>query len=174
MKSLIVYLFGFLIIGMSFFSCDKIDELTEVDFEATYDAELDVQAYSRGIDGTFYAYATIDPSSNSDFHKNKDKIKNIEILSVSGTMLTLNTDFTLNAALSIYSDKYEAYWSYSEFPVSVGTTLTLGNEDGQWSTVKSIANEKAPYHVSISGNTDKDDLVFTLRVTIKYKVTASN
>lgn len=153
-------------------SCDKAEELTEVDFEATYDADLEVDASSRDINGDFYAFASIDPTSDDDFRKYKDKIKNIEIISVSGQMLYLNKNFNLNASLSVASVTKEAYWSFNSFPVSQGTTLTLGNENGQWSTVKSIANEKAPYTVSISGNTDEDNLSFTIKVTIKYKVTA--
>ncbi len=174
MKNLLSLLCCLLIGGIFIFSCDKIDELTEVDFKATYDADLEVESYSRDANGDFYAFATINPSSNQDFHKNKDKIKEINILSVSGEVLSLNKDFKLNANLSIYSDNYTADWSESEFPMYVGAVLTLGNENKQWDNVRNIANEKAPYHVSISGNTSEDDLSFTLRVTIKYKIKAKN
>ncbi len=163
-----IYLFVFLIVGvMSATSCSKL----ETEFEASYDADLEVYT-ARDMDGAFSAYATINPDDNSDFRKNKDKIKNIDIISVSGKVIETNKSFLLSAILSVYSDKNSTGWTVSGLPVSVGTVLTLGNEDGQWDIIKQIANEKKTYHVSLIGNTSEDDISLTVRVTIKYRVTA--
>ena len=167
MKKLI-YLFGSLLLGavLLITSCSKLD----TEFEATYDADLEVSG--RDMNGEFSAYATIDPADNADFDKNSDKIKNIDIISVSGQVIYISQDVILNAQLSVYSDTRSTKWSFSSFPVTTGSVLTLGNESGQWDTVKQIANEKNIYHVSLVGNTDQDDVSFTVRVTIKYRVTA--
>ncbi len=119
----VIYLLGSLILSAFLItsSCSKVEELTDVDFEATYDAELEVETTSRGMDGDFSSFATIDPTSNSNFNKYINNIKNIEIITVLGEVLYISEDISLTADLKIYSETYSAKWSLNNFPVTVGT-----------------------------------------------------
>lgn len=173
MKKLIYLFIALLFAGSFFTSCKKIDDATSVEFEATYSADLQAQTVSRNMDGSFSAYATIDPSSDSQFNKYIDKIKDIEVISVSGQVVNTSTDFLLQAAdLKIYTDKNLAEWTFEKVPVTYGTVLTLDNSGGQWDKVSKIANEKKLYHLSLTGSVDVDEVSFTLRVTINYRVKA--
>ncbi len=154
-------------------SCNKIEEATTVEFTASYDAELQLVPESRNMDGSFSAYATIDPTSDSDFNKYLNKIKDIGVISITGKAIYVDPDFIIQSAeLRIYSDNNAAKWGYLNVPVTDGTELTLGNEDGQWDTVAEIANEKKVYHVSLIGSANVDELSCTVLITIKYKVKA--
>ncbi len=173
MKKLI-FLLSMLMLTSGFYSCDKIDDVTTVEFTASYDADLQVNIGSRAVDGSFSAYATIDPTSDSEFNRYINKIKEISIQSITGKVIYTDPDFMFeHADLRIYNDIYNAEWAYTSFPVYTGTMLTMGNEAGQWDNVSKIANSKSIYHVSLVGSVNVDELSCTIRVTIKYKIKAN-
>jgi hypothetical protein len=168
------YLLGLILFfSFTFTSCDKIEDATTVDFTVSYDADLNIDVGARNEDGTFSAYASIDPTSDSEFNKYINKIKDIKVEMITGTVVSTNPNFTLlDADLRIYNDRHSAEWTYSNVPVTVGTSLSLGNEKGQWDTVSQIALDKHVYNLSLIGTVDVDDLNCKIVITITYKITA--
>jgi hypothetical protein len=173
MKKLVL-LFSVLMLMAGFSSCNKIEEATTVEFTASYDADLQIDLNSRSADGSFSAFATIDPASDSEFNKYIKNIKDISVESITGRVVYTDPEFILESAdLRIYNDSHSAEWTYSEVPIYTGTSLIMGNEEGQWDNVSKIANSKSVYNLSLIGSVNVDELSCTIRVTITYKVKAS-
>ena len=173
MKKLI-FLFSMLVLMAGFNSCNKIDEATTVEFTASYDADLQIDVNSRNTDGSFSAFATIDPTSDSEFNKYIKNIKDISVESITGWVVYTNPDFILESAdLRIYNDSYSAEWTYSDESIYTGASLVMGDEEEQWDNVSKIANSKSVYNLSLIGSVNVDELSCTVRVTITYKIKAS-
>lgn len=154
--------------------CNKIEEATDIEFEATYNADLDVVVPSGQRSATFNSKTTIDPLSDPKVAQYINKIKNYKVLMVNAEITSISEDVTLlNAKLEIYTDANNAEWNLTNLPLSQGAQLELGNENGQWDTVKQILEEKKEFTIELTGETDKGDVSFTVRVSIKAKVTAN-
>ena len=167
-------LFGLLITGMIFSGCKKIEEATEIKFDATYHADLDVNVSEAARSFTFMAQELIDPVSDPNVKKYIDKIKAYDILQVDAEVLDISKDVTLVAAdLDVYSDANKASWHLENLPLTKGAKISLDNENGQWDTVKKIFEEKTAFTVKLGGETSEGGVSFIIRVTIKTKITAN-
>ncbi len=164
-----------LVIAFGFTGCEKLKDAADVTFDANYTTDLNINvAPGRDINGTFSESATIDPTVNSDVQTYLNLIKSWEITGLTGEAMNVNNDFNLvTATFSVASADKSASWSFENLPVTEGTTLTLDNNDGQWDTINQILAEKQSFTVTFSGQTDTDDISFTLRVTIQSQVTAN-
>ena len=175
MKNVIKLASLLLLTSLIFISCNKVKSLADVNFDVTFTADLDCvvpPATLRDIDGTFNTSVVIDPTSDPDVAKYINNIKNYEILSMTGTITSISKDCNLvSATSSVYNNSSSADWAFANVPLSVGATLNFGNENGQWATVKQILMDGQQFTVSIQGETDKDDVTFTLQVEIEAKVT---
>jgi hypothetical protein len=163
---------------MSSSSCNKLAGLLDVSFNAAYSVQLDaVVPPNDGLkqtEGMFSASATIDPNSNAEFLKYANKIKDIQINSISAKVLSISKPVTIEtASISIFSGTKNTSWNFTNELINAGKILTLGNDSNQWMDVQNILNDKNVFTVFVDGKTDVDDVEFTIEVTINAKITAN-
>ncbi len=178
MKSIKTLISLVTIIILASSGCNKLENLLDVTFNAEYKANLEVIIPTALIlkqsTGMFSASKTIDPASNSEFLAYADKIKKIEITSISAKVISINKPVTLKvASIAIFSETRSTAWNFSNEAINVGKVLTLGNETNQWIITQNIFNDKNIFTIFIDGETNVEDISFTLEVTIKTKVTAN-
>lgn len=158
--------------------CEKAKDLLDIKFNADFTSDLNVvipAGTQRSLNASFFEEATIDPNSNTEFAQYANYIKDIQINGVTGTVLTINKDVTLTTAnLTVSSEgSTSAVWVFTNQPIAAGTTLTLGNENGQWDNVEAILNSQNVFTVTLSGEADQDDVQFTFEYTISTTITAN-
>jgi len=166
------------IIVMSLSSCKKLVGLLDVSFNTAYSVQLDaIVPPNNGLkqtEGMFNASATIDPNSNAEFLKYSDKIKGIQITSISAKVISISKPVNIETAnISIISETKRTSWTFTNELMSVGKILTLGNESNQWISVQDILSEKILFTILVNGQTDVDDVEFTIEVTINAIITAN-
>ena len=158
--------------------CNKLEELFDVTFNAEYSVDLNaIVPPSNDLkqsQGNFSASDTINPNSNTDFQAYAEKIKDIEITSISAKVISISKQVTIEMAnVSISSGTLNTSWNFSNEVITAGKVLTFDNESGQWNKVQDIIESLETFTVFIDGTTDVDDVEFTLEVTIKTKITAN-
>jgi len=158
--------------------CDKAKDLLDVKFDADFKTNLDIDNQaetSRNANGAFYAEATIDPKSNSDFAEYGSKIKDIEIKEVNATVTAINTETILETAVITVASggMTNAIWNFTNETLTVGKKLTLDNANGQWDNVRAMLNAQNAFTVSMAGTADQDNVKYTLLIEIKTRVTAN-
>lgn len=178
MKTLTKILFLLAFVALVTPGCEKAKDLLDVKFKADFKTDLNVDIPAgtlRSLNASFYEEATIDPNSNSDFAQYANNIKDIQINGVTAKVLAINKNVTLTSTnLTVSSTGLNSgVWTYSNLPITVGTELTLGNENGQWDNVQAILNSQNVFTVVLSGEADQDDVQFTLEVTISTTITAN-
>jgi hypothetical protein len=167
-----------LLTSLVFVSCNKVKSLADVTFDTTFTADLDCvvpPASAREIDGTFSSSAVINPASDPDVAQYLDNIIGYDILSMTGTITSISADnVTLSSSTaSVYNASNNASWQFTDVPLTVGATLNFGNENGQWSTVDQILMTGQEFTVSLEGETNEDDVTFTVQLAIETQVTAN-
>lgn len=168
------YLLAFLLLtGIVFTGCNKVKELADVTFNASYDANLNVVVPStRNV--SFETETTIDPNADEEVQKYLDKIKSFNVQSMTATVTSITKDVTLvTSDLTVFNSGKTATWHMENLPLTVGASIPLDNDDGQWDTVDQIFGDKTPFTVKLVGETDEGDVSFTLKVSITTKITAN-
>lgn len=178
MRNTIKFIALFVMAGMLFTACDKVKDLADVKFDADFSTNLDIHSVAdmKSTQGSFEASATINPLDNSDMATYANLIKEIkvneitaEVLSISDAPVMLET-----AVFEISSDGFpSAVWEFENVELNQGTILTMDNSSGQFDNMQAILDSTNVFTAEISGTTDKDDVTFTLKVTIKTTVTAN-
>ncbi len=161
--------------------CEKIKSLADVEFTADYSADIDVtiapdeKSTSKATQNyTFNESETIDPNSNPDFDTYADKIKDVEVKSVTAEVVSINKEVTLfETTLEIFSDNHSASWYFEEQVVNVGTSLSLQQDDAKLTAIEDIIDEREPFTVSVNGESSEDDVQMTIRVTVETEITAN-
>jgi hypothetical protein len=178
MKNLIKLTIGLLFASLIITGCKEAEELLYVNFPADYTTEIDISIPSSdgkiSTNGTFSESETIDPTTNSDYLKYIDNIKEVKIEEVTGEVLEISKNVLLQTGtINIKSNDHEATWQFNNVAIETGTVLTLDNNQLQWDQVSSIMLGKIPFTVSIDGQTDEDDVEFVILLSIKSDITAS-
>jgi len=158
-------------------SCNKVKDLTTVNFDADFSTNLDcvVPASSRAVVPTFSASAVINPTSDPNVNLYLNSIDGYEIQSINATVTSISQENVtlVSGDLTIQNFQSNAQWAFQNELLNVGKTFALGNENGQWNTVSSILKDGQEFTVVITGETDFADVTFTIHVDIATKVTAS-
>lgn len=168
------YLMALLLLtGIIFTGCNKVKELADVTFNATYDANLNVVVpATRNV--SFETETTIDPTADEDVAKYINNIKSFNVQSMTATITSISKDVTLvTADLTVFNSSKTAEWNMENLPLTVGASIPLGNENGQWDTVNQIFDDKTAFTVKLVGETDEGDVTFTLKVSITTQITAN-
>lgn len=176
MKNLKNLFFVLLFSSIVLTGCQEAEEILDVKFNANYETELDIVVPSgtKSTNGTFEVNEIIDPTTNSKYLEYIDKIKDVKINELSGMVLSINKNVTLESTeISIYNESHNASWVFTNEPITVGTVLTLDNTSGQWDAMENIMLDKKVFTVSAIGQTDEDDVEFTILFTLKSEVTAN-
>ncbi len=179
MKNFTKLILGFLFASVILTGCKEAEEILYVNFKADYDTSIDVNIPPTtggkiGTDGTFSVNETIDPTTNLDYSKYINNIKEVDIKEVKAEVISITKNIVLQSVnLSVTNTDNAANWSFANEPIEVGTILTLGNEQGQWTSMTNIMLGKSPFTVKIDGATDEDDVDFVVKFSLKSEVTAS-
>ena len=178
MKNLTKLFLGLLFASVILTGCKEAEEIFYVNFNADYETEFEVNippsGGKMGVDATFSVNETIDPTTNSDYLLYIDNIKEVDIKEVTGEVLLISKNVTLQStAITVSNPSHSATWTFSDEDIQVGTVLTLGNEQGQWDSMTEIMLGKVPFIVNIDGEVDDDDVDFTVLFKITSVVTAS-
>lgn len=178
MKNLTKLFLGLILTSILVTGCKEAEEILYVNFNANYETEFDVVVPSSGlkagIDGTFTVNETIDPTTNSDYLLYIDNIREVDITEVSGEVISINKNITLQSVnLNVSNNSHSASWSFTNEAIQVGTILILDNDQGQWDEMTQIMLGAVPFTVNIAGEVDDEDVEFTVLFTLKSVVTAS-
>jgi len=172
-------LVGLFLTSIFFTGCKEAEEVFYVNFYADYETEFNIEvtpsSTNKGsIDGTFTLNETIDPTTNSDYLKYIDNIKEVDITEVSGEVISISKNVTLQSCtLEVTNPDNNATWSFTDEFIQLGTILTLGNDQGQWDEMTDIMFGKVPFTVNIAGAVDDEEVEFTVLFSLKSEVTAS-
>ena len=169
------YLFATLILtAIIFTGCSKVKELADVKFNVNYDTDLKVVVPLGARTAGFDVETQVDPTADEEVQKYLDKIKGFEIQQMSAKVKEISKDVTLvTADFSVFTDDKNATWHMENLPLTVGATIQLGNENGQWNTVNQIFDEKTTFTVKLKGETDEDDVTFIIEVSMVVKIIAN-
>ena len=152
-------------------SCDKIEDAKEFEFDATFEGYMDVYVPPEKGAVPFDAWASVDVTTHQQFMDNLDRIEELNITSLTGTVDTITKDITLNwAILKAYSGDDTAKWEFYSLPITIGTVLTLGNADGQWNTINNIVLSGNGYTVELHGEASEGDVYWSLLIENTFKV----
>lgn len=173
-------IFAILLFSTTFFSsCEKLKSLADIEFDADFESQLDVAIQPTALKSTLGAFnqaVTIDPLSNAEFQKYKDKIKDIHINSAEITITQLSpspinlTTATLTASATNFQP---ASWTVNNETLTVGKVITLDNNQQQFNKLKAIINQKNPFEVRLQGSTNVDQGNFKAKIKFKTRVTAN-
>jgi len=178
MKNLTKLFLGLLLAGVVLTGCKEAEELIEVKFPANYEAELDVTVVpstsAKATNGVFSVNETIDPTSDSDFAKYLNNIRGITIEEVSGLILSVEPNITLTSTvITVSNANHTATWEFTNLPITVGTELTLDNNNGQWDAIEQILLDAEIFNLSISGQANEENAKFVVLVSINSEVLAN-
>jgi len=179
MKRLIINLFPSLLILM-FFSCDKAEELGDIDFNTTLVKSLPVSVANTS---EMTSSIVLDASTDPEIKKYTDKIKNYEItellFAIENYIAPNEDEIYFNGEIG-FSNKTEnqATTTCSISPLNV--THVAGTGDFPISTCNAIVNGISEVFTTdnavkiyMTGAFTKAPLSFDLKVTVKVKVTAN-
>ena len=175
MKAITYLCFSILLATFLMPSCNLVDEVNQFDFDADFSAELEVMIPPEIREVNFHASASIDPTTNSDFSKHFNEIKEIHINEIIGVVAELDEDFKIiETTITIYSDTHSTQWSFFDIDLTGGIMFVLGNDEGQWEIVRKVLNENKTFTVEIDGVADKGDIYFRVLTSIRTTVYAES
>lgn len=172
-KSRILLLLSIPFLLLFYGGCDLLNGVDEVTFDTSFQGDIAVDVSGTNRNESFNESILIDPTSDDQVAKYLDKIKGFDIKSVTAEVIKISEDLTLvTAKVEIFNQSKQAVWNYSDVYLTPGAFLTMNNNNGQWDTVSQILMDKLPFTVNLSGEVDKSNVSFTLRITIETTVTA--
>lgn len=177
MKKISSLLHAAMIASILLISCDKVDDLNTVDFDANFSADLNcnVPASTKSVlNPTFSASAIINPTDDPNVNLYLSNIEGYEIKSVKGTIISLSQENVtiVSADLIIKNFQHTAQWLFQNQLLNVGTVITLANDNGQWNTVGQILKDGQEVTILVTGETDFAGVTFTIKVDIETHATA--
>ncbi len=166
-----------LITVVAFSGCKKIEDALDVTFDTSFFSDLNAvvtEGTKSGINGTFNVETSLDPTSDDNVAKYMDKIKSWEVTKIKAEIISTSKDATLTILnLGVANQNYSANWDFQNIAISVGTIITLDNENGQWNSINSILGDMEVFTFTTSGTTEEDQLEFKIRIEIDSEVTAN-
>jgi len=171
-------------ISLMFSNCEKVKDLTDIDFDATLKADVSATSASaatnelKAVEDSypFSGSAVIDPTSNADIEKHWKKIREwqvkkitVKIKSISEPANLLYGDLTISdeSTESVLLEKHAENMSLS----AGSTVMTISGSD--FGKIVSALDAKHSLKVKVSGALDKPSVSVTYQVIIDLKVTAN-
>jgi hypothetical protein len=178
MKTTAKILFLLLLVGSIATGCKK---LLDVEFDADFKATMDVYVPATSLKADTYPFSdtyTIDPATNSDYHKYADKIVDVNLTGISGTITSVNpTGVHLLAGTVVEVSKAGfatvRIFTTQSIPIAVGTTVTYNDTDGSFDALDAIFKDQNPITITYSGATDQPGVTFTYELVFATTVTAN-
>jgi len=160
-------------IGCVFLTTCKDDEEGSSDLDFTLEGTMDCVVPPARGPVEFSGFCDIDPTAYSDFMEHFDNFEDVQITSLNAEVLDVSMpDVTINwITFKIYHSTDEALWSFTDIPLSAGTTFTLDNGEGQWDIIKKIVKKKVIFFVLVEGESSQGNIHFTLIIENGIKLT---
>ena len=178
-----IFVVMLVLLGLSFSSCEEVESLTDVKFNATFGGDIRIVIEDCGQVGegrvddlgcSFSGSIPVNLRSDPDVDKYYSDLKDFDILGVTGEVKSVSGGpVIINGTLSISAGQMKASWIIDNFTVESGARITLDNANGQWDTVNKILDSKKDFTISIDGKSDKGNVSFVIYVEIRTKVTAN-
>ena len=183
-KKIFINLSVLFFISLTFSSCEKIKDLTDVDFDASLKADIPVTSAAAGMndlkttDATypFGGSAVIDPASNSDIKKYWKKIRKWEVKKITVKINSISEPATLvHGKLTVLDNSTEAILikKDAENMSLSGGTVILTITGSNWNELINALDAKHLLIVEVSGALDKPSVNVTFRVILDLKITAN-
>jgi hypothetical protein len=157
-------------------------ELLNVDFDTELSSDLNINVQDSGTKSSINGYSytastTLDPLSDKEVKKYKDKIEDYNVKSLTATVTYVSKpDVKLLAGtfFEIYDSKDKARWTLSsDFDVTEGAEYTLDNSDGKWKTVRNILKRNSVFTIASEGAANTNNITIIFKVSIDATVTAN-
>ncbi len=157
-------------------------ELLNVDFDTDLSSDLNINVEDSGTKSSLNGYSytastTLDPLSDEEVKKYKDKIENYDVNSLTATVLSVSKpDVKLLAGtfFEIYDSEDNARWTLSsDFNVEPGAEYLLDNSDGKWETLRKILKRNSVFTISSEGEANTNNITIVFEVSIGATVTAN-
>ena len=162
---------------MALVSCDKVNDLNTINFDADFSGDLDCSTVgtSARMAPSFGGSVEIVPTEDPNVNIYLNNIQKYDIQSVKATITSMSQEnvTVTTAYLLIKNFQYQAQWDWQNELLTTGKTITLGNEDGQWDTVSDILKDGQEFTILITGDADFSGVTFTIKVDIETKVEAN-
>ena len=176
-KLFIPFMALFLVVSLG--SCDKIEELADINFDAELSSPTMTLSPPLGKttgDGgySFDETSTIDPSSDSDIEKYLDKIKNWDIKSITIKFIEVTESGTKLDEGTIIGLEGSGKIANLVFPqgLDIHTDYVYDVPSEFFNKVEDILNTKKAFIVRVKGGTNNYAQI-KLMVTIDVKITAN-
>lgn len=169
---------SFLISGCSLF--EKVDDVT-FDVEITHTFVIDENMDSQGNPVSYSDVDAIDPKTNSDFNKYKDKIKEITVNKITYTVSDYEADgavsFTngtgkFKATASGTTALGSAGISFQNIQASVGGNFELTYAVSDLNAIANHLEKVEPVYFEVAGTFSKTPVAFKVPVTIHCTIKA--
>lgn len=168
------------LLTITLFSCDKVDEVTETDFNVSLIKTLPIVGSSTNeMTSTIVLDATADP----EILKHADKIKNYEITELLFAIENYQADsedeiyFDGSIGFSKTSENQpSSSCSISDLPITnwAGTgNFPISTCDDLINGISTILKSDNAVKIYMIGTYSKAPLTFDLKVTVKVKITAN-
>jgi hypothetical protein len=157
-------------------------ELLNVDFDTDLSSDLNINVEDSGTKSSMNGYSytastTLDPLSDKEVEKYKDKIENYDVNSLTATVLSVSkpdVKLLTGTFFEIYDSKDNARWTFSsDFDVEPGAQYTLDDTDGQWEIMRKILKRNSVFTIASEGEANTNNITIVFEVSIGATVTAN-
>ncbi len=162
--------------------CEAIKDLTNVEFDTDLSTDLninveDAQLKSNVLSYSFSATSVLDPLSDPEVRKYKEKIEKYDVNSLIITVKSVsqsNVKLLTGTYFKVFDLNDTALWTLdSDFDVIPEAVYTLDNSDGNWEKVRSILKRNAVFTVTTEGESSTNNITIVMELSIGATITAN-
>jgi len=170
-----------IILAAGLSSCEDIKSIFDVEFESALSGKLYVDVQESAKKSTeaygFSASATIDPLADPDIEEYIDNIREIDVDGIIAEVESVNKDnvvFKAGTYFTISDATSTVTWTLaSDWPIEVGTQLTLDNTGGVYDAVDEILERKEVFDIAIAGECTETGVSVVISLGINSTVIAN-
>jgi hypothetical protein len=154
-----------------FVACDLLDEVDDIDFDATLEESIDVTEASTGTNVSYTETIILDATADPDIDEYKDKITGFTINKVSYQITsfdgTAGTTFTGTSTVSATITNLNLQTAYSSGQIF---DLTISQADVD--KVAALLKDDKAVKIYLAGVLSKTPLYCTVRIILEVSVKA--
>lgn len=174
-----------ILLSASFTSCEKVKGLFDVDVETTLSGDLDIDIPESAMKAAgpyeFDTLVVVDPMDYGDVAENEERIESIIADGIIARVDSVNigekdiVDLVLtDVSFTISNESIAATWTkMEEWPIQVGSTLSLEDIQGIYDKVNEILTSVEPFTITCKGKSSLKGISITIVVDINCTVTGN-
>jgi len=157
--------------------CESISNLlvVKVDTDIVVDLPVEVTSADMKTGGSypFSVSKTFNPTDEPELVDYVDRIKSIDLSTMSATIVSTSDAFSLLTGTLVVSGNGETVsWSFTNASIDDGTTLDLANDDGQFDTISTMLSATGDVTIDFSGTSSMPAIQFVLQAVLSSIVSA--